>query len=182
MRRMCVCAIGRRIWSLQNARIKNLVKLGKRRTHDEQRLTLVEGTREIGHTFLTAGITPVECTIVSKKSRLILRAVHWPCTVNNWLGRARQTLYAVTPAVYRQIAAYREESGGLLLVTPILRSHWPPSHLHTAPFFLAVIEGVEKPGSLGAILRTADAAGVDGVIVCAGRNNIPIIPMWSAPV
>ncbi len=35
-----------------------------------------------------------------------------------------------------------------------------------------VIEGVEKPGNLGAILRTADAAGVDGLIVCAGATDL----------
>ncbi len=40
------------------------------------------------------------------------------------------------------------------------------------PPFVVIIEGVEKPGNLGAILRTADAAGVDGVVVCAGATDL----------
>jgi RNA methyltransferase, TrmH family len=37
---------------------------------------------------------------------------------------------------------------------------------------LVIVEGVEKPGNLGAILRTCDAAGVDGLIVCDGRTDV----------
>lgn len=156
------------ISSLQNARIKNLVKLGKRRTRDEQRLTLVEGTREIGHA-LTAGITPVEvyhCLELATDPESRALAVH----CEQLARQGKTTLYAVTPAVYRKIA-YREESGGLLLVTPYLTQPLAALPLRAAPF-LAVIEGVEKPGNLGAILRTADAAGVDGVIVCAGATDV----------
>ena len=66
--------------------------------------------------------------------------------------------------------AYRGESGGMLLVIP-----YQPHTFGVLPqsdsLFLALIEGVEKPGNLGAILRTADAAGVDGVIVCAAPGQ-----------
>ena len=37
---------------------------------------------------------------------------------------------------------------------------------------VAVLEGIEKPGNLGAILRSADAAGVDAVIVADGRTDL----------
>jgi RNA methyltransferase, TrmH family len=76
----------------------------------------------------------------------------------------------VTPAVFGKIA-YREDSGGLLLVLPYITRSLAAMPIRTAPF-LAVIEGVEKPGNLGAILRTADAAGVDGVIVCSGATDV----------
>jgi TrmH family RNA methyltransferase len=61
----------------------------------------------------------------------------------------------------------REESGGVLLVIPFLDvtlAHLP----QRPPQFFTVIEGAEKPGNVGAILRTADAAGVHGVVVCGG--------------
>jgi TrmH family RNA methyltransferase len=156
------------ISSLQNARIKELVKLAKRRDRDERRVTIVEGTREIGHA-LHAGIVPLEVYLCPElatgpaNQALIARCEE--------LARQRQTsLVTVTPAVFAKIA-YREESGGLLLVIPYVTQPLARLSVAHAPFF-TVIEGVEKPGNLGAILRTADAAGVDGVIVCAGATDV----------
>ncbi len=156
------------ISSLQNSRIKSLVKLGKRRERDDLRVTIVEGTREIGHA-LQAGVIPLEVyicpeLITTAESRALVAACE---------GLARQgqtTLLTVTPAVFAKIA-YREDSGGLLLLVPYITCPLDKLPLPTNPFF-AVIEGVEKPGNLGAILRTADAAGVNGVIVCAGATDV----------
>lgn len=156
------------ISSLQNARVKELVKLSKRRDRDERRVTIVEGTREIGHA-LAAGVVPVEVyvcpeAVTTPESQTLFAQ----CTR---LAQQRQTtLITVTPPVFAKIA-YREDSGGLLLVIPYVAR--PLGQIpHRAAPFLTVIEGVEKPGNLGAILRTADAAGVDGVIVCAGATDV----------
>jgi TrmH family RNA methyltransferase len=156
------------ISSLQNARIKELVKLAKRRDRDERRVTIVEGTREIGHA-LHAGIVPLEVYLCPE---LATGPANQPLIARcEELARQRQTcLVRVTPAVFAKIA-YREESGGLLLVIPYVTQPLARLSVAHAPFF-TVIEGVEKPGNLGAILRTADAAGVDGVIVCAGATDV----------
>lgn len=156
------------IASLQNARIKELVKLGKRRDRDERRVTIVEGVREIDHA-LCAGIVPLEVYLCPE---LASGAAHQALIARcEDLARRRlTTLITVTPAVFAKIA-YREESGGLLLVIPYITQPLAQLSVATTPFF-AVIEGVEKPGNLGAILRTADAAGVDGVIVCAGATDV----------
>jgi len=77
-------------------------------------------------------------------------------------------LFTVTPELFAKLAV-REESGGIVLVIPYLDAsleHLP----QRIPSFFAVIDRPEKPGNLGAILRTADAAGVDGVIVCGGAD------------
>jgi len=70
-----------------------------------------------------------------------------------------------------QKMVYREDSFGLLAV-----ARQPNRTLSDIPLgrppFLVVVEGVEKPGNLGAILRSADAAGVDGVIVCGRSTDI----------
>ncbi len=156
------------ISSLQNTRIKELVKLAKRRDRDERRVTIVEGTREIGHA-LHAGIVPLEVYLCPE---LATGPANQPLIARcEELARQRQTsLVTVTPAVFAKIA-YREESGGLLLVIPYVTQPLARLSVAHAPFF-TVIEGVEKPGNLGAILRTADAAGVDGVIVCAGATDV----------
>jgi TrmH family RNA methyltransferase len=60
--------------------------------------------------------------------------------------------------------AYRGSSGGILLVIPYQESSADGLLRGSSPF-LVVVDGAEKPGNLGAILRTADAAGVDGMII-----------------
>jgi TrmH family RNA methyltransferase len=91
------------------------------------------------------------------------------------LNRSQQTqLFEVTPDIFAKLA-YREDSGGLLLVIPYLE--YTLSNLIVKiskgkkPAFLTIIEGAEKPGNLGAILRTVDAAGADGVILCSGETD-----------
>ena len=67
----------------------------------------------------------------------------------------------------------REDSGGILLVLPYLNTELGRLVLPASPL-LVVVENVEKPGNLGAILRTADAAGVDGVIACGGTGSTDV--------
>jgi TrmH family RNA methyltransferase len=155
------------ITSLQNNRIKDLVKLAKHNEREQRQVTVVEGERECLHA-LAAGIIPVETYIcpplLSQKGLQIADKLAD-------LDAQHQThLMEVTPEIFAKIA-YRGDSGGLLLVIPYLihqlRDFNPPS-----PAFVVIIEGVEKPGNLGAILRTADAAGVQAVIVSAGVTDI----------
>jgi TrmH family RNA methyltransferase len=155
------------ITSLQNNRIKDVIKLAKPSERDQRQVTVVEGDRESGRA-LAAGIIPVEAYICPA---LFSDKGHQIATRLFQLDQERHTLLMeVTPEVYAKIA-YRGESSGILLVVPYLGRNLnkfdPPS-----PAFIAVIEGVEKPGNLGAILRTADAAGVHAVIVTAGVTDI----------
>jgi TrmH family RNA methyltransferase len=155
------------ITSLQNRRIKDLIKLGKHNERERRQVTVVEGERESSHA-IAAGIIPIEAyvcmSLLNNHGRMVAdQLAH--------LEARRQTqLFEVTPEVFAKIA-YRGDSGGLLLVVPYanhqLHTFTPPT-----PAFIAIIEGVEKPGNLGAILRTADAAGVDAVIVTAGVTDI----------
>ncbi|MEZ4865450.1 MAG: RNA methyltransferase [Caldilineaceae bacterium] len=155
------------ISSLQNTRVKNLVKLTKRRERDQQQLTTVEGVREIDHA-LAAGVIPTAAYICLP----LLNEEAAPIVVHlQQLAKTTHlSLVTVTPAVFSKIA-YRGDSGGLLVVVPYLRRRLEDLPLPSTPF-LVVVEGVEKPGNLGAILRTADAAGVDGVVICAGATDI----------
>ncbi len=156
------------ISSPQNERIKDVARLEKRAERDRRRLTLVEGAREASRA-LAAGIVPVEAYLCRARAHAPETAAAIDALER--LDAARRTrLYEVTPEVFARMAV-REESGGLLLVIPYLQ-HTLDSLPQNDPAFLAVIEGVEKPGNLGAILRTADAAGVDGVIVSAGATDL----------
>lgn len=156
------------ITSLQNQRIKNVVKLRQRRQRDSRRVTVVEGAREVLRA-LQQGIQPVEAYICPELSTEPDAAT----AVTLLKQHAQTTVFEVTPAVFAKIA-YREDSGGLLLVIPYLDyslADLVKNNSAVSNPFLAVIEGGEKPGNLGAILRTADAAGAEGVILTQGAAS-----------
>ncbi|MCB0044193.1 MAG: RNA methyltransferase [Caldilineaceae bacterium] len=152
------------ISSLQNNRIKELSKLSKRRVRDARRMTLVEGARE-SLRCLDQGVTPIEvylcpALLTDEEGRVAAARLEVLAQTH------RTRLFHVTEEVFARIA-YRE-SGGLLLVIPYGETGLAHLPAPAVPLY-AVIEGVEKPGNLGAILRTADAAGVDGLIVSQTR-------------
>jgi TrmH family RNA methyltransferase len=152
------------IASLQNGRIKNIVKLHNRRHRDAQQVMVVEGAREIGRA-LANGFVPQEAYIcpelvVGEEATANLKLLR---AVSQHLHTLKTAIFTVTPEVFAKMA-YREESGGLLVLLAYWQRPLPSLHLSPIPF-LVVIEGGEKPGNLGAILRTADAAGVDAVII-----------------
>jgi len=156
------------ISSLSNNRIKNVVRLSNNRRHrEEQRQTIVEGSREVRRS-LDAGIVPAEVYIcpelvVPSDQDLVDRLT------SIFAIRPSQSA-TVSPDVYAKIAM-REESGGILLVIPYTQLTLDSLPLSTSPF-LVVVEGAEKPGNVGAILRSADAAGVDGLILCSGGTDL----------
>ena len=146
------------IQSPRNPRIKAVARLlASRRHRDRERLTVVEGLREVRR-CLDAGWRPAEafvCEPLLGPEGLALA---------ERLRRTGCEPASVSVEAFARIA-YREESGGIVLVVPYddtaLDRLDPPD-----PAFLVVVEGAEKPGNVGAILRTADAAGVHGLVLC----------------
>ncbi|MFO7663054.1 MAG: RNA methyltransferase [Chloroflexota bacterium] len=149
------------ITSLQNARVKRVIKLNNRRDRDEARHTPVEGVREVA-AALRNDVVPVEAYLCPE---LIdgLEAEKAAGQLVTMGESGLSDVFYVTPEVFAKMA-YRGESGGLLLVIPYLTRTLAQVSFRAEPFLL-IIEEAEKPGNLGAILRTADAAGVDAVIV-----------------
>ncbi|MEJ1973736.1 MAG: RNA methyltransferase [Lacunisphaera sp.] len=85
----------------------------------------------------------------------------------------RQTgaqLFELAKEAFAKVA-YRERPDGLLAVAPQWRRGLDDLALAAHPFLL-VVESIEKPGNLGTILRSADAAGCDAVIVCDPVTDI----------
>ena len=72
----------------------------------------------------------------------------------------------ISPAVAEKLALRGE---GVVAVARIPRRRLADLPRPATPIYL-VADGVEKPGNLGAILRSADGAGVDGMIVCGGTD------------
>lgn len=104
-------------------------------------------------------------------------AGHAPLTILTCGELAREPLPAasaevldVTPAVFKKLSL-RENPDGWLAVFRRPTTKLQDLKLSSNPL-LVVVESVEKPGNLGAILRTCDAAGVEGVIVCDPRADV----------
>ncbi|RRJ96347.1 RNA methyltransferase [Opitutaceae bacterium TAV4] len=162
-----------RITSLQNPRVKQLVKLRDRRPRDEAGVFLVEGYRQIRRA-LEKNVRINELYFSSDW----FLGENEPALIDQAAAAGAQVIELSKDAFAK--VAYRERPDGLLAVAPQWRHSLadlaarldapPPSppaadRSERAPFLL-VVEAIEKPGNLGTILRSADAAGVDALIVC----------------
>lgn len=148
------------ITSLQNPRIKQLVKLRDRRPRDAAGVFMVEGYRQIRRA-LDKGYAPAE--FYYSPEWYLGEKENEPALLEEAAaGGAR--LFELSKDAFAKVA-YRERPDGLLAVLPQWRNQLDDLALSPTPFLL-VVEAIEKPGNLGTILRSADAAGVDGLIVC----------------
>lgn len=142
------------ITSSQNPKIKNILALEKARERKKQNTFVIEGVKELklallgGYSLKTVFFCPSiidlpELQTIVKNDQLII---------------------PVHENVFSKLA-YRESTGGIIALAEQKQNRLEDLRLGDNPLLL-VMEAVEKPGNLGAVLRTADAAGVDAVIVC----------------
>ena len=182
------------ISSTQNARIKRLLLLQQKSS--ERRRSgrfVVEGRRELEH-CIEAGMDIEEvfvCRQLNESLPSLYRLSQSPSPLSS-LPPHSPVITEVSPNVYERIA-YRGSTEGVVAVVrqrpltladlPPLTPHHksptphpsplttnlPPLTPHPSPQgspLLVVLESVEKPGNIGAVLRSADAAGATAVIVC----------------
>jgi len=157
-----------RIESLDNPRVKDAVRLRDRRGRRKAGRFLVEGRREIARA-LEAGWT-VETLFVEASAAAAAAGDGAPSAdaLRERAQAAGARLVDVTPAVFAKLAL-RGESGGLLAVAPIPDVSPARLRLPPKPLVLAAV-GIEKPGNVGALLRSADAFGADALVVEGGTD------------
>jgi len=176
------------ITSAQNPKIKNLLLLQeKSKARREQGLFVVEGRRELEH-CLRAGFiirTLFVCPEITGASALDFAEIYFSgrCPKNQISAPSflRHPTHAEAPChserseesplvieipeqLYRKVA-YRESTEGILAEVEYKSLTLEDLELPENPLVM-VLEAVEKPGNLGAVLRSADAAGADAVIIC----------------
>ena len=151
------------ITSAQNPKIKNLLLLQeKSKARREQGLFVVEGRRELEH-CLEAGFrvrTVFVCPEVIGRD------------FSTSLEMTDTLVVEIPEALYRKVA-YREGTEGILAEVETRTLRLEDLALSEHPL-VVVLESVEKPGNLGAVLRSADAARADAVIVCD-----PLTDLWN---
>jgi len=145
------------ITSTQNPRVKHFVKLRvDKRQRQKDGLLLVEGYDEI-QLALSAGYEP----------HTLLTA---PELASRQLTVSSMETVTVTRPVFEKMS-YRDNPDGWLAVFPIPQTSLADLKLSDAPLVI-VAESIEKPGNLGAMLRTADAARADALLVCDPRVDV----------
>jgi TrmH family RNA methyltransferase len=151
------------ISSLQNPLIKNVLLLGEKpRARKEQNRIVIEGHREIRLAIMSG---------FSISDLLFAPELVSPADLNSLTQEISQaSLTEVSQDVFNRMA-YRKDAGGLIALAKPRRLLFSDLQLRRTPLLL-VLESVEKPGNLGALLRTADAANLDAVIICDPQTDI----------
>jgi TrmH family RNA methyltransferase len=154
------------ITSASNPRLKGLLALRRRRTREETGQTLVEGYEEIG-LALSAGVRPgtvyVCEELFSPAGRAGSQDIGHQTDLLGRLRHDRVEVVHLSRSAFEKVS-YREGPDGLLAVVDRIGVSLGDLRVDGPDHLTLLSQGVEKPGNLGAMLRTADAAGVDAVV------------------
>lgn len=156
------------ITSAANPKLKQALSLRNRKDRDETGLFLIEGYREVsralaGKVVFTQLFYCEKLFLGSNEPALIAEA-----------AREGASLIEVPSHLFEKLS-YRDRPDGLLGVSQQMKTSLASikDRLSSLPApLLVVAEAIEKPGNLGTILRSSDAAGVDAVIVANGCTDI----------
>ena len=152
------------ITSLQNPRVKNAARLRERRGRAKQGRIIIDGFRELlraldaGADLLDVFVC-LELCAADQRQQILARieSTGLLCT-------------PVTPAVFSKLSFGEREEGVVAVARTPRRTL---RDLQLAPDALvAVVEGIEKPGNLGAVIRTADGAGVSALVLTDGGTDL----------
>ncbi len=152
------------ITSLQNPRIKSAIKLRDRRGRGKQGRIIIDGSREILRA-IGGGVELVEL--------FVCREVCASDDAQELLAAAKDTSAEwidVAPHVLEKLA-FGQRTEGIVAVAQTPQRCLSELALTPRPL-VVVLEGVEKPGNVGAVVRSADGAGVSAVIIADGHTDI----------
>lgn len=151
----------KRIDSLQNSTIKSLIQLSEKSRNRKQSGTyLIEGLREIE--LATKGGYDLQTLLFCEEIITERDIIEFTTPTTE--------LIQISKEVYQKLA-YRDTTEGVIAVAKTKSLALEDLVLPKNPFIL-VAEATEKPGNLGAILRTADAAKVDAVIIANPKTDL----------
>lgn len=153
-----------KITSSQNQAVKHVIALRDRRDREREQLTVLEGYRELTRAR-EYGMEIVECFFAPAH---FLGENEFPLLET--LTQSGVKVMEVTAQLLEKMA-YRDRPEGLIAIAKMKRHTLENIPVVPNGLYL-VAEAVEKPGNLGSILRSADAAGVDGLIICDKCTDI----------
>ncbi len=153
------------ITSFQNPRVKDAIHLRNAKHRQRQQQIIIDGVRELARAT-QAGVRMVEIFICEA-----LLVSEEACLLAKTLETCGGKILQVSEAVFHKLA-YGSRAEGLLGVAEMPRQTLRDLNLPKNNFLIAVLEGVEKPGNIGAVLRSADAVGVSALILADARTDL----------
>lgn len=156
------------ITSLQNPKVKRAVKLADRKERNETGLFLIEGYRELKRAA-DSGVA-IQTLFICPK---LFLGTNEDALIDQIRQSGAGIILCHEPVFHK--LSYRDRPDGLVAIAVQMQRPLQDLIARLATKkdpFLIVAEAIEKPGNLGTILRSADAAGVDGVIVCDRCTDI----------
>lgn len=156
----------KRIDSPKNPLVKELLRLRERRERERSGRFLIEGVREVERA-LAAGIPLEQLLVAPELARPEAQAL--AATAE----RAGLKVSELAGGAFARLSL-RENPDGLMALAGTWRTELSELELPGEPLLL-VVDGLEKPGNLGALLRTADAVDADAVFV-TGHGTDPFNP------
>lgn len=151
------------IESTQNKRVKKVLKLRRQRTRNQQQETIIEGfravRRAVENDYPLAELHICPSLFLGENEVELIALVE----------QTGATVLEVAELPFKKMT-YVERPDGLLAVAPQVRKRLRDHDAFGKGFFI-IAESIERPGNLGAIMRSADAAGVDGMIVCEAHTD-----------
>lgn len=154
------------IYSVQNPKVKFALRLRERRFREQQRKFVIEGAREIGRALraeFSVSLLFVCEELLSEQGRSVMQSVE------------NSLVWPVSRDVFAKLAV-RSGSDGVLAIAeikdPVSVADLLNRFKGDQNFAFLALENVEKPGNLGAVLRTADGAGFDGVFLLGSSVDI----------
>jgi len=152
------------ITSFHNQRVKDAAKLRSRRHRDAQQRVLIDGAREIQRA-IDADVPILEAFVCQARAN----SLESQRVLEEFEERNVPT-FQVAAAIFERLA-YGDRNEGVLAVATL-----PASTLDRLPSpdggIVGVLVGVEKPGNVGAVVRSADATGVRALIVADGATDL----------
>jgi TrmH family RNA methyltransferase len=146
------------ISSQQNPRVKRVLNLQQKAAlRKAEGVFVVEGGREVERA-IASGYTPQEIWMVEGEPLPL------------FMQQKQHTIITCSAQVFSKIS-YREGATEVVAIFPIKPHTLQNLRLPANPL-LVVVEDVEKPGNLGAILRTCNGLGADAVLVCNPQTDI----------
>ncbi|PCI34989.1 MAG: rRNA methyltransferase [Flavobacteriaceae bacterium] len=153
----------KKIESLQNPLIKQLIKLKeKSRERKKLGLFLIEGTREISLALMGN---------YQLKTLLISEEVDFNAELSSLNLKSEVEIITLSKEVYKKLA-YRESTEGLIAVAHSMSLELNSLKFNSNTPLVLIAEAPEKPGNIGALLRTADAANIDAVIIANPKTDL----------
>lgn len=146
--------------SASNQKIKDLTRLKKASERRLQKMAMIDGSREI--------------TLASEAKLEIVELLYCPTLVKKevqgFFGVSKEKIVELSEIAFNKLC-YKENPDGYLAVVKLADKNISQIKLSKNPL-VVVLEAVEKPGNLGAIIRTVYAAGADAIIINDNQTDI----------